>query len=161
MKYTVDLISLPAKALPLCLMLEADPSADKIQSYVADSLGFAAKLDDKIIASCVVQIMAKTRAEIMNMAVTASHQQQGIGSALLQYVLSQLSNQGITRVELGTGTFGHQLSFYQRAGFRVDTVVKDYFTQHYDAPIVENGITHQDMLRLSINLPLNMPREGC
>ncbi|CDI94197.1 IAA acetyltransferase [Pseudomonas aeruginosa PA38182] len=56
------------------------------------------------------------------------------------------------RIELGTGTFGYQLAFYQRVGFRVDKVVKNYFLDNYDQPIYEMGIQHKDMLRLSLIL---------
>ena len=63
-------------------------------------------------------------------------------------MLSQLPSKGINRVELGTGTFGYQLIYYQRLGFRVESVVKDYFLRHYSESIYENGIQHQDSLRL-------------
>ena len=39
-----------------------------------------------------------------------SRQQQGIGSGLLRFVLENLAGKGIGRVELGTGSFGHQLA---------------------------------------------------
>jgi hypothetical protein len=55
-------------------------------------------------------------------------------------------------VELGTGTFGYQLSFYQRFGFRVDSVWKNHFINNYDDPIFEDGIQLKDMLRLTLKL---------
>ncbi|WP_249344496.1 GNAT family N-acetyltransferase [Marinomonas sp. CT5] len=90
--------------------------------------------------------------EILNMSVWPSHQGKGIGSKLLDFVLSELKKHKVKRVELGTGCFGYQLTYYQRAGFRVDSVVKDYFLDHYSKPIFEQGIQHQDMLRLYIRL---------
>lgn len=59
---------------------------------------------------------------------------------------------GVSRVELGTGSFGHQLTYYQRHGFRVDAVVKDHFLIHYPEPLMEYGIQHKDMLRLYLEL---------
>ncbi len=47
-----------------------------------------------------------------------------------------------------TGTFGYQLTFYQREGFRVDSIDKDFFLVNYEKPIYEAGIQLQDMLRL-------------
>ncbi|AWE68994.1 putative iAA acetyltransferase [Pseudomonas aeruginosa] len=44
------------------------------------------------------------------------------------------------------------MAFYQRVGFRVDKVVKNYFLDNYDQPIYEMGIQHKDMLRLSLIL---------
>ena len=57
---------------------------------------------------------------------------------------------GAERIVLGTGTFGHQLKFYQRNGFRVDSVEKNFFLDNYSDPIYEDGIQHKDMLRLSL-----------
>jgi len=44
------------------------------------------------------------------------------------------------------------LAFYQRFGFRVDSILKDYFIINYDEPIFENGIQLKDMLRLILKL---------
>nr|WP_273262506.1 hypothetical protein [Pseudomonas sp.] len=50
------------------------------------------------------------------------------------------------------GSFGHQLTFYQRAGFRVVAVEPDYFLTHYPEPLFENGLQHRDRLRLALTL---------
>ncbi len=96
--------------------------------------------------------MGEQTAEIFNIAVAPARQQQGIGSGLLRFVLASLAEKGVRRVELGTGSFGHQLTYYQRHGFRVETVVKDHFLIHYPEPLMEHGIRHKDMLRLSLKL---------
>ena len=48
-----------------------------------------------------------------------------------------------------TGSFGDQLVFYQRAGFRVTGIVRDFFLKHYTTQLWERGVQHRDMLRLS------------
>jgi ribosomal protein S18 acetylase RimI-like enzyme len=80
--------------------------------------------------------------------VYSEYQGKGIGTELLKFVLSKLPDYGIERVELGTGTFGYQLAYYQRLGFRVESVIKDYFLRNYSEAIYEHGVQHQDMLRL-------------
>ena len=87
-----------------------------------------------------------------NISIKADRQAQGIGTQLLRYALKELAVLCIRQVELGTGTFGHQLAFYQRLGFRVEAVVKNHFLENYPDPIFENGIQHKDMLRLCLNL---------
>lgn len=67
-------------------------------------------------------------------------------------MLTSLAGKGVLRVELGTGSFGHQLTYYQRHGFRVHAVLKDHFLIHYPEPLMEYGIQHKDMLRLSLVL---------
>lgn len=138
--------------LPQDLLLEADPDWQSISSYLDGSWCFIAQDNSQILAACVVKATSPSVAEIFNIAVYPQWQQQGIGSQLLKFVLAQLSLKAITRVELGTGTFGYQLTYYQRLGFRVDGVIKNHFVDHYPEPIYEHGIQHQDMLRLSISL---------
>ncbi|MCL2914074.1 GNAT family N-acetyltransferase [Shewanella corallii] len=137
--------------VPLELLLEADPSEENISSYLADAWCYAAKDEHRVQAVCVVKSHRAVLAEICNIAVNPDLQGQGIGSHLLKFVLADLSNKGINRVELGTGTFGYQLTFYQRIGFRVEAVDKDYFL-NYPEPIFENGIQHKDRLRLYLDL---------
>ncbi|TKF13603.1 GNAT family N-acetyltransferase [Enterovibrio norvegicus] len=144
MKY----IEAKSSDIPLDLLLEADPSEASISSYLSDSWCFTASENARILAACVVKPLNDGLAEIYNVSVYPEYQGKGIGSALLTFVLSQLPNKGVTRVELGTGTFGYQLTYYQRLGFRVDSVVKDHFLRNYSEPIFEKGIQHQDMLRL-------------
>lgn len=140
------------EAIPIELLLEADPSEKAIQKYLQNSLCFGAFECDQIVGSCVTKEIAPNTAEIFNIAVAPSHQQRGIGSKLLKSVLTQLAERDFNSVVLGTGAFGYQLTFYQRLGFRVDSVVKDFFLDNYPEPIFEDGIQHKDMLRLTLDL---------
>ncbi len=139
-----------ASEVPILLLLEADPSERSVNSYLSSSWCFVAKLKSEIIGACVVKEIGAGTAEIFNVSVSPKYQQQGIGSALLKFVLSEVTNKNISRVELGTGAFGYQLTYYQRIGFRVDSVIKDHFLENYPEPIYEAGIQHKDMLRLYI-----------
>ncbi|MBL0671212.1 GNAT family N-acetyltransferase [Aeromonas hydrophila] len=146
--------------LPLALLLEADPAEQRIAAYLPGAWGFAALAGNngnEVVGACVVGLVGEQTAEIFNIAVAPNRQQQGIGSGLLRFVLTSLAGKGVCRVELGTGSFGHQLTYYQRHGFRVDAVVKDHFLIHYPEPLMEYGIQHKDMLRLSLALDPNTP----
>ncbi|MFM5413794.1 GNAT family N-acetyltransferase [Aeromonas dhakensis] len=143
--------------LPLALLLEADPAEQRIATYLPGAWGFAALAGNEVVGACVAGLVGEKTAEIFNIAVAPNRQQQGIGSGLLRFVLTSLAGKGVCRVELGTGSFGHQLTYYQRHGFRVDTVVKDHFLIHYPEPLMEHGIQHKDMLRLSLALEPNNP----
>ena len=138
--------------IPMSLLLEADPSPQNIATYLLDAWCFAVTYRGTVIGACVVKALDEATAEIFNVSVAAPFQQQGIGSELLRFALHELKNSNVQRVELGTGTFGYQLTYYQRLGFRVDSVLKDHFLKHYPEPIFEQGIQHQDMLRLSLDL---------
>ncbi|MGL6527709.1 GNAT family N-acetyltransferase [Aeromonas hydrophila] len=148
-------IEMDPNQLPLALLLEADPAEQRIAAYLPGAWGFAALAGNEIVGACVAGLVGGQTAEIFNIAVTSNRQQQGIGSGLLRFVLTSLAGKGVCRVELGTGSFGHQLAYYQRHGFRVDAVAKDHFLIHYPEPLIENGIQHRDMLRLSLALDPN------
>jgi ribosomal protein S18 acetylase RimI-like enzyme len=128
-----------ASEVPLQLLLEADPSEQRINSYLSDAWYFVAKQNGRIVGACVAKSIGERTAEIFNVAVYPEVQQQGIGSAVLSFALSELAAKDVQRVELGTGAFGYQLTYYQRLGFRVDSVLKDHFLINYTDPIFENG----------------------
>ncbi|GMQ46411.1 GNAT family N-acetyltransferase [Vibrio sp. 10N] len=135
--------------LPLDILLIADPEEAAINVYRQRCQAYAAFLQDKIVAALLVEVdNSRQTAELFNIAVYSEYQGRGFGGVLLDETLKMLAETGIKQVELGTGTFGYQLSFYQKHGFRVDSIVKDFFLDNYDEPIFEQGIQHKDMLRL-------------
>lgn len=141
-----------AALIPMALLLEADPSESCIRSYLAGSLCFAAFDNDELLGACVTNVKQAGVTEVYNIAVFPEHQNRGVGSELLSLVIKHLTESGVKEVVLGTGTFGYQLAFYQSLGFRVEGVIKNFFKDHYDEPIFENGLQHIDMLRLSLKL---------
>ncbi len=132
------------------LLLLADPSEVAIKEYLHQSRCFVAYANDVVVGACVLKPVQGGMVELMNIAVSPSNQQSGIGTRLLRNVIDKVKGSGAKGIEVGTGTFGHQLSFYQRQGFRVDRIDKDFFLKNYPEPIVEDGIQHKDMLRLTL-----------
>ncbi|KAF0807638.1 N-acetyltransferase GCN5 [Alcanivorax xiamenensis] len=141
-----------AESLPWALLLEADPSERNVRKYLTGARCFSVKKSNDIVGVCVLNTIGDGVLELFNIAVSPDVQGQGVGSALLRQVIDQCRSEGVRRIELGTGTFGYQLAFYQRQGFRVEGVVRDFFLDHYDEPVMEMGIQHKDMLRLGLDL---------
>jgi len=152
MERTIDIKESSPDQVPRSLLLEADPSMDRINRYVTDSVCFIATIGHDVIGVCVLKALSRDRYELFNIAVSPGYQKRGIGSQLLRYALEALKERQVNAVELGTGTFGYQLAFYQRFGFRVDSICRDHFIDEYEEPIYENGIQLRDMLRLVLNL---------
>src|SRR5690606_34328036 len=125
--------------LPMALLREADPDENKVRGYLSNAQCYAAQRDNEIVGACVLAPHGDDGLEVMNISVLPAMQGQGVGSRLLAAVMDAVRAQSSQRLCLGTGTFGYQLAFYQRAGFRVVAVERDYFTRHYDAPICEQG----------------------
>ncbi|MBN2012632.1 GNAT family N-acetyltransferase [candidate division KSB1 bacterium] len=144
--------SIPPEEAPMSLLLEADPSEANIRNYLENALCYVAEHDGAIVGVCVLNGLKHGEIELFNIAVAPAMQAKGIGAALLHYVIDDLRSRGVKRIVLGTGTFGYQLAFYQRAGFRVESIDKDFFIRNYDEPIFELGIQLKDMLRLGLDL---------
>ena len=138
--------------LPMDLLLEADPSEKNIKEHLDNSLCYLAKESDEPLGACVLNQIDASALELYGIAVWPSRQRQGIGTALLRHVIGEARRKGYERIELGTGTFGYQLAFYQRAGFRVTGIIRDFFIDNHEKPIFEMGIQLKDMLRLSLEL---------
>ncbi len=146
------IISVSPDEMPMHLLLEADPSEKNIKEYLTGSLCYLVMKSDETLGVCVLNRIEDSVLELYNIAVCSNRQKQGIGTALLRHVIREAKAKGFKRVELGTGTFGYQLRFYQRAGFRVVGIVPDFFVDNYDEPIFESGIQLKDMLRLALVL---------
>lgn len=91
----------------------------------------------------------ETTAELKAVAVDASTHNRGLGQRMLRGVIDELRSRGTTRVVVGTSNAGiGQIAFYQKAGFRILCIERDYFTieKGYDPDERENGLPHRDMV---------------
>ena len=146
----------PASDAPMELLLLADPSEDKVRSYLSGSKCFVASSNGAVVGACVVQPLGAGAHELMSIAVQPTHQKSGYGTALLKWIIEFFRKSGASQIEVGTGTFGYQLAFYQRHGFRVTSIDHDFFVNNYSEPIFENGIQHFGMLRLTLRYSGNV-----
>jgi len=76
-----------------------------------------------------------------------------LGKFLLKDAIERASTFGAKTLDIGTANSSiFQLALYQKVGFRVTGIDRDFFIRHYDEPIYENGIQCLDMVRLSMEL---------
>lgn len=140
----------PSADAPMDLLLLADPSEERVRSYLPGSKCFLATKNGTAVGAAVVQPREAGTQELMSIAVHPDHQKSGIGTTLLKWIIDFFERGGATQLEVGTGTFGYQLAFYQRRGFRVTGIDRGFFVKNYDEAIFEEGIRLVDMLRLTI-----------
>lgn len=138
---------------PMHLLLLADPSRKLVEEYLGSGPCFVAMGDNRMIGVCVLLQKGPELIEIMNIAVDEQYQGRGIGRQLIEYAIGHAREQGYKMIEIGTGNSGiGQLALYQKCGFRITGVDRDFFTRNYSEAIYENGIQCQDMIRLSQSL---------
>ncbi|WP_252504632.1 GNAT family N-acetyltransferase [Sporosarcina sp. Marseille-Q4943] len=138
---------------PYDLLLLADPSRELVETYITEGECYVAEDNDDIIGVFVIVPLTKETVEIKNIAVSEDRQGQGIGKKLLQEAIGVSKSNGYDNIEIGTGNSSiGQLALYQKCGFRIAGVIKDFFIQHYDEIIMENGILCKDMIRLRLEI---------
>lgn len=137
---------------PMALLLEADPSVNMIKKYVNNGYCYVG-YDPDLVGVYVLLEKDKDTVELMNIAVSPAEQGKGYGKQLLLDCINRAKILGCKRLEVGTGNSSiDQLAFYQKCGFRIADIEKDFFMKNYEEAIIENGIVCRDMIRLTINL---------
>lgn len=135
---------------PMHLLLLADPSRKLVEAYLGSGTCFVAEMDKRMIGVYVLLQKGPELIEIMNIAVDERHHGKGIGKQLIGHAISHAREQGYKTIEIGTGNSGiGQLALYQKCGFRITGIDRDFFNINYTEAIYENGIQCQDMIRLS------------
>jgi len=139
--------------MPWELLLDADPSRARVESYLSDDYTRIAKYADRVIGVYALARHEPTVFELMNIAVAEDYQRIGLGRWLLGHAIGLAESKGARTVEVGTGNSSFDaLRFYQRAGFRIVGVWPEYFVRNYPDPIVEDGLPCLDMIRLRLEL---------
>ncbi|OZB96232.1 GNAT family N-acetyltransferase [Paenibacillus sp. XY044] len=138
---------------PFGLLLLADPSLKLVEDYLRRGYCFIGSLNDQIIGVYVLLPTRPDTVELVNVAIDEKHQGQGNGKRLVEHAIRIAEELGFKTIEVGTGNSGMgQLALYQKCGFRIIGIDRDFFVRHYDEEIFENGIQVLDMIRLSQDL---------
>lgn len=148
----MKIYTVPSAQAPRKLLCIAEPSETRVERYLEQGVCYVAEDGGDILGACVISPLDTAGFELLSLAVTPERQFKGIGSKLLEYVIADVKKRGGKRLEVGTGTFGYPLTFYQRAGFRVEAIQRDYYIKKYTEPIWESGIQHKDRLWLVLIL---------
>jgi ribosomal protein S18 acetylase RimI-like enzyme len=137
-------------------LLELADEPAPLRAYLQEGQLFGLRDEqDRPLAAVLVVAESPDVAELRAVAVAADAQGGGIGTRLVDAVLGLLRERGTRRVVVGTASSGvRQLAFYQRCGFRLSHVERDFFTaaKGYPPGISENGIPTRDMVWMDLTL---------
>ena len=130
----------------LPLLLEGDELESSIARYL-DCGELFALYDSDLKSVCVVTDKGNGTMEVQNLATGEQFRRGGYATKLIAYV-SEHYKDNYDRIILGTGDVPWILAFYERCGFAVTHRVPDYFTGHYDFPIIDSGVVLKDKVYL-------------
>ncbi|WP_110933233.1 GNAT family N-acetyltransferase [Paenibacillus bouchesdurhonensis] len=151
MMISIDLLENMQDA-PYDLLFLADPSKENVNEYLRRGQCYVAVSEREAVGVFVLMRTRPGTMEIVNIAVREEYQGKGIGKRLVLSAIDKAKKQQAVTVEIGTGNSSlSQLGLYQKCGFRITGVDRDYFIRHYDQAIFENGIQCRDMIRLSLD----------
>lgn len=132
------------------LLLLADEQEDMIDRYLERGDMFVLE-DGGVLAECVVTREGDGVYELKNIAVAPDCQRKGYGKQLIEFAFSYYGD--CERMVVGTGDVPSSLGFYHSCGFTESHRVKNFFTDHYDHPMFEDGKQLVDMVYLKRERP--------
>jgi ribosomal protein S18 acetylase RimI-like enzyme len=130
----------------LDLLLLADEQESMIDRYLDRGDMFVMfNTDLEPVSSAVVTNEGDNVCELKSLAVSPKYQRKGYGRQMVDFLCKRYADK-FKYMIVGTGETAETMSFYKKCGFKYSHIVPDFFTDNYDYPIVENGITLKDMV---------------
>jgi GNAT superfamily N-acetyltransferase len=133
------------QVIPLLLLAEPwEPALRWGLEHLSDAV-YRMDEDGQMVGAVSVQWRGDP-CEIEELGVDPARQGQGLGRQLVEWVIEEARRRSKSAVLVGTpnASIGN-IAFYQRLGFRMDHIRKDYF-RYYRSPRYENGIQVRDLL---------------
>lgn len=135
------------------LLHDADEDDARTAKVLADeaNIAYAAYSGTECVGAAVMH-WQPDESEILYIAVRSQDRGKGYGTALIGELLKLAHQQSTGGVVVGTANSSlDNIRFYQKCGFRMDSIRKDFFS-YFGRPVYENGILIQDMLMLRYDL---------
>ena len=130
----------------LDLLLLADEQEDMVDRYLYKGKMYVLD-DDGVKCECVVTDEGTGILEIKNIATVPPFQRKGYAKALIEFLVEKYRGQ-FSILQVGTGDSPLTIPFYEKCGFIRSHIVPNFFTDHYDHPIYEDGVQLVDMVYL-------------
>ena len=128
------------------LLLLADESMEMIGRYLDRGEMYVLRNGGQTCTVAVVTDEGGT-CELKNLATCPDRQRCGYGHRMIGFLAEHLRGR-FDEMTVGTGETPRILRFYRSCGFVPSHRVKDFFTDNYPAPIIEEGILLRDMVCL-------------
>lgn len=126
-----------------------------IEELIDQGRVLAATVDGKVVGSLQLLDPDAGEIEIAILAVAETHQERGIGTALLERAIAEARDQGLESIRVGTSSADiSNLRFYQRRGFRMLSIERDAFTSAdgYPEGSTTDGLPLRDRVWLTLDL---------
>ena len=127
------------------MLLMADPQKDMIERYLYQSEMFVLVNGGDVCSVCVVQLLKNRKCELKNIATRVQDRGKGYAAYLIHYICEYYSDVCDT-MYAGTGNGKKMIEFLERSGFVNSHMAVNYYADHYQEPIYEDGIRITDKI---------------
>jgi ribosomal protein S18 acetylase RimI-like enzyme len=141
-----------AEAL-VSILHDAEEDDERIRAALRDPacLTYAAYVDARLVGAAVVRWSEREASEILYIAIQAAERGKGYGKQLIAVIQAELPEHGRTLLVGTANSSLENIAFYQRCGFRMCAVKRDYLA-YIQPPLQEHGIVMRDMIIFSYEL---------
>lgn len=141
-------ITVSERETVISILLDADEDEARVRAFVNDERHTTYAAFDGTMLVGAAAMRWGQESEIEYIAVVAEHRGKGYGKAIIAALLAEARQRTVQTMLVGTdNTAFETIAFYQKCGFRMDHVRRDFF--HYiQPPIIRDGIPLCDMLVL-------------
>lgn len=131
------------------MLSDADEGDERILARLTDGKHTTyAAYDSEQLIGAVTMRWQEAESEIEYIAVVKEARGKGYGKAIMARLIELAQECRIAALLVGTAnTSWENIAFYQKCGFRMDHVRRDYFA-YIQPPLIEHGIVMLDMLVL-------------
>lgn len=143
------------------LLHDADENEERIVSSIEDAVNTAyVVFDDALCIGALIICWQKDESEILYLAVDEPFRGRGYGTAAITQIIAEARHRDVHSLIVGTANSSlDNIAFYQKCGFRLDSIRRDYFDYLAD-PVYEHGILMRDMLVLRFVITSDSRDEG-
>lgn len=134
-------------------LADADEGDARIRAVVADpsNASYEIRLGGRVAGAMTLH-WNDHQSELVYIAVDSGMRGHGIGKAAVGWFIAEARRRKVASLIVGTGNASlDQIAFYQKCGFRIDSVRREYF-DYFAEPVYENGIELRDMLMFRLDL---------
>ncbi len=131
---------------------------DAVTAYWGQGVLWAFGVGEEMVAAALMlssEHGTELMVEIKNIAVAPLWQGHGIGHRVISDLVEYYRVRGYRIMVVKTANSSlRNLAFYQTAGFRMDSIQRDFFTASHGYPttLIENGIVMRDLVRFTRDL---------
>lgn len=153
---TVVLPVTDVSAIPMNLLLCADPGMEPAMNYLHKASFFGAYLFSRLVAICALVETDPGIGKIITISVTEAQKTPHIVTSLLKRGIqfAKISQWKALYIETANSSL-ESIKTYQSMGFLIDSIDHGFFTRNNESSIVENGIRCTDKISLKISFEGN------